>query len=159
MRDVLQQKIVDSLATPIGKHTRRDVWLPKVAGKAKAIIGPRRGGKTTFLWQVLAERVAAGVPRQHLLYFNFEDERLADLRASDLHLLVDGYFALQPEARDKHQTSFFLDEIQVVPGWETFVRRLLDTERIDIFLSGSSARLLSREVATSMRGRAMDVLV
>jgi predicted AAA+ superfamily ATPase len=53
----------------------------------------------------------------------------------------------------------FLDEIQVVPGWETFVRRLLDSEPLDVFLSGSSARLLSREVATSMRGRAMEVRV
>ena len=159
MREVLQQKIVDSLATPVPRLTRRDVRLPRVAGKSKAVIGPRRGGKTTFLWQVLAERVAAGVPRPHLLYFNFEDERLADLRATDLHLLVDGYFALRPEARDDDQATFFLDEIQVVPGWETFVRRLLDTEHLDIFLSGSSARLLSREVATSMRGRAMDVLV
>jgi predicted AAA+ superfamily ATPase len=159
MLEVIQQKIADSLATPAPRLTRRDVRLPKVAGKAKAVIGPRRGGKTTFLWQLLAERVAAGVPRSHLLYFNFEDERLADLRAIDLHLLVDGYFALRPEARSDHQAAFFLDEIQVVPGWETFVRRLLDTERLDIFLSGSSARLLSREVATSMRGRAMDVLV
>jgi predicted AAA+ superfamily ATPase len=50
-----QQKTVDSLATPVPQHTRRDVRLPKVAGKAKAVIGPRRGGKTTFLWQVLAE--------------------------------------------------------------------------------------------------------
>ena len=54
---------------------------------------------------------------------------------------------------------FFLDEIQTVPGWEVFARRLLETERIDLFLSGSSARLLSREVATSMRGRAMEALV
>ena len=159
MLEVIQQKIADSLAMPAPQLTRRDVRLPKVAGKARAVIGPRRGGKTTFLWQMLAERVAAGVPRSHLLYFNFEDERLADLRAVDLHLLVDGYFALRPEARSDHQAAFFLDEIQVVPGWETFVRRLLDTERLDIFLSGSSARLLSREVATSMRGRAMDVLV
>jgi hypothetical protein len=52
-----------------------------------------------------------------------------------------------------------LDEIQAVPGWETFARRLLDTERVELFLSGSSARLLSREVATSMRGRAMEALV
>jgi uncharacterized protein len=159
MLDVLQRKIADSLATPAPPYTRRDVRLPRLASKAKAVIGPRRGGKTTFLWQILAERVAAGVPRPHLLYFNFEDERLADLRATDLHLLVDGYFAIQPEARDRHQVTFLLDEIQVVPGWEAFVRRLLDTERLDIFLSGSSARLLSREVATSMRGRAMGVLV
>lgn len=159
MLEILRQKIVDSLATPLPRRTRRDVHLPGVPGKAKAVIGPRRGGKTTFLWQVLADRHAAGAPRSHLLYFNFEDERLADLRAADFHLLVDGYFALQPEARDDHRTAFFLDEIQTVPGWETFVRRLLDTERLDIFLSGSSARLLGREVSTSMRGRGMDVLV
>ncbi len=55
--------------------------------------------------------------------------------------------------------TFFLDEIQNVPGWESFIRRLLDSEQIDLFLSGSSARLLSREVATSMRGRALEVLV
>jgi predicted AAA+ superfamily ATPase len=81
------------------------------------------------------------------------------MQASDLHLLVDGYFALQPEARDRHQVTFFLDEIQLVPGWEVFVRRLVDTERLDIFLSGSSARMLSREVATSLRGRGMAVLI
>lgn len=55
--------------------------------------------------------------------------------------------------------TFFLDEIQNVPGWESFVRRLLDSEQIDLFISGSSARLLSREVATSLRGRGMEVLV
>ena len=66
---------------------------------------------------------------------------------------------MHPEWRDKRKTVFFLDEIQAVPGWEPFVRRLLDTEKIEIFISGSSARLLSREVATSMRGRAMEALI
>ena len=74
-------------------------------------------------------------------------------------MVVEEYFSLHPERRDSQQVTFFLDEIQEVPGWETFVRRLLDTEKVELFLSGSSARLLSREVATSMRGRAMEVLV
>ena len=52
-----------------------------------------------------------------------------------------------------------LDEIQAVPGWERFVRRVLDSEKVEIFLSGSSAALLSREVATPMRGRAWEVLL
>ncbi len=72
---------------------------------------------------------------------------------------MEEYFSLHPGRRDSQAVAFFLDEIQLVPGWETFVRRLLDTEKIDLFLSGSSARLLSREVATSMRGRALEVLV
>ena len=61
--------------------------------------------------------------------------------------------------RDQRRSTFFLDEIQLVPGWEMFVRRLLDTENIELFLSGSSAKLLSREVATQMRGRAMEAVV
>jgi hypothetical protein len=81
------------------------------------------------------------------------------MTAADLHLIVEEYFRLHPEWRDQRRAVFFLDEIQNVPGWETFARRLMDTEHVDLFISGSSARLLSREVATSMRGRAMEALV
>jgi predicted AAA+ superfamily ATPase len=119
----------------------------------------RRAGKTYFLWQCLADRLAAGDPRDALLYFNFEDERLAEMQTADLQYLPEAYYRLHPEWRDQRRVTFFLDEIQSVAGWETFVRRLLDTEQIDLFVSGSSARLLSREVPTSMRGRALEVLV
>jgi predicted AAA+ superfamily ATPase len=162
-RSVIRQKIVDNEAAPPPPFTRRDVWLPTVKGKAVAVIGMRRVGKTTLLWQVLADRLAGAdavpEPRHGLMYFGFEDERLAGLQGRHLDLLVEEYFRLHPEWRDRRRATFFLDEIQLVPGWELFARRLLDTEKIDIFLSGSSARLLSREVATSMRGRAMEAVV
>ena len=58
MRDLIRQKIVDALALPVPDFTRRTVRLPGVPGKAVAVIGPRRAGKTTFLWQVLADRLA-----------------------------------------------------------------------------------------------------
>ena len=119
----------------------------------------RRAGKTTLLWQILQDRLARGTQREGLLYFGFEDERLAGMTVADLDLIVEEYYQLHPEWRDARRPTFFLDEIQTVPGWEVFARRLLETERIDLFLSGSSARLLSREVATSMRGRAMEALV
>ena len=77
----------------------------------------------------------------------------------DLDLLLQEYYRLYPQWRDQQRATFFLDEIQLVPGWEVFARRLLDSEKIDLFLSGSSARLLSREVATSMRGRALEAIV
>ena len=159
MRELIRLKIIDSLAAQPPSLTRRDIHIPLVRGRAVAVIGPRRAGKTTLLWQFLADRLAAGTPREGLLYFNFEDERLAGLAAADLQLLVEEYYRLHPQWRDRQRAVFFLDEIQLVAGWETFVRRLLDTEKIEIFLSGSSARLLSREVATSMRGRAMETLV
>jgi len=116
-------------------------------------------GKTSLLWQILKDRRSLGTPREALLYFSFEDERLAGMRAADLDILVEEYYRLYPQWRDQRRVTFFLDEIQVVTGWEVFVRRILDSEKMDIFLSGSSARLLSREVATSMRGRAMEAKV
>lgn len=158
-RTVIRQKIIDAQAAPLPVLTHRDVWLPAVKGKATAVIGMRRAGKTSLLWQILADRVANGTPREGLLYFSFEDERLADLQVQDLDLLVETFYQLNPVWRDARRTTFFLDEIQLVPGWELFARRLLDSENIDLFLSGSSARLLSREVASSMRGRAMEAIV
>jgi len=158
-RSVIRQKIIDGLAAPQPVLTRRDIRLPMIPGKAVTVIGIRRAGKTSFLWQLLADRQAAGMEREGLLYLSFEDERLAGMAARDLNLVVEEYYRLNPDWRDRRRAVFFLDEIQVVPGWETFARRLLDSEQIDLFLSGSSAKLLSREVATSMRGRAVEAVV
>ena len=159
LKQVIRLKITDALRhASVPALTRRDVHLPSIKGKAMAVIGMRRSGKTTFLWQCLGKRLEDGTPRDALLYFYLEDERLAEITAQSL-VVVEEYFSLHPERRDSKSVTFFLDEIQEVPGWEAFVRRLLDTEKVELFLSGSSARLLSREVATSMRGRAMEVLV
>lgn len=158
-RPTVRQKILDAQAAALPALTRRDVWLPAVKGKATAVIGMRRAGKTSLLWQLLADRHAAGTPREGLLYFSFEDERLAGMQLQDLELVIEEFYRLHPEWRDARRASFFLDEIQLVPGWELFARRLLDSENIELFLCGSSARLLSREVATSMRGRAMEAVV
>lgn len=158
-KSVIRQKIIDAQAAPLPALTRRDVWLPAVPGKATAVIGMRRSGKTSLLWQILADRHASGISRDGLLYFSFEDERLAGMQLDDLDLLVDAFYNLHPDWRDVRRACFFLDEIQLVPGWERFARRLLDSENIELFISGSSARMLSREVATSMRGRAMEAVV
>ncbi|MCK5863463.1 MAG: ATP-binding protein [Candidatus Hydrogenedentes bacterium] len=156
---VIRQKITDSLKVPLPIFTERDIHLPRIPGKAMVVIGMRRSGKTTFLWQCLASKIKSGVPRKTLLYFSFEDERLIGMTADDLQWIIEEYYILHPELRDKCRVTLFFDEIQVVQGWEQFVRRLMDTEQIDIFLSGSSSLLLSREVATSMRGRGVEVLV
>ncbi|EKD39954.1 MAG: hypothetical protein ACD_75C00229G0003, partial [uncultured bacterium] len=158
-RRIIRQKIVDSIAEPLPNLTSRDVWVPEVPNKAVAVIGMRRAGKTSLLWRILTDRAAGGTPREGLLYFSFEDERLAGLGVGDLDMLVEEYFRLYPAWRNQRRVTFFLDEIQVVPGWELFARRLLDSENIDLFVSGSSARMLSREVASSMRGRAMEAVV
>lgn len=166
-RAIIQQKIVDSQAARLPLLTRRDAWLPVMPGKALAVIGMRRAGKTSLLYQIMTGKLAAASaagqllpdPRAGLLYFSFEDERLAGMEARHLDLLVEAFYQLQPDWRDQRRATWLLDEIQLVPGWEVFIRRLLDSENIELYLSGSSARLLSREVATSMRGRAMETVV
>lgn len=159
IRKTLREKLADSLVADIPSLTRREIRLPQVPGKALAVIGMRRSGKTCFLWQCLGDLLIAGHARESLVFINFEDERLTGIDVTDLSYLVEEYFRLHPHLRDQHQVTFFLDEIQLVPGWETFARRLLDTEKTRLFLSGSSASMLSREVATSMRGRAMEITV
>lgn len=159
LHNLVQQKILDSIASPIPVLTRRDIHVPQISGKAIAVIGIRRGGKTSFLWQLIDDCAKEGAAREGMLYFSFEDERLAGITTSDLNLIIEEYYRLYPTWRDKHTTTFMFDEIQVVPGWERFVRRVLDSERAEVFLSGSSAKLLSKEVATSMRGRAMEARI
>jgi hypothetical protein len=106
LRQLLRQKILDAETAPIPAFTPRDIHVPAVPNKAIAVIGMRRTGKTTFLWQVLANRIAAGTPREGILYFNFDDERLADLKAADLTVLLEKYYRLHPEWRDQRRALF-----------------------------------------------------
>ncbi len=71
-----------------------------------------------------------------------------------MHLLVEAYYELYPENREK-LAYLFLDEIQMVEGWETFVKRLDESRNFRIFITGSSAKLMSMEIATSLRGRTL----
>jgi hypothetical protein len=117
----------------------------------------RRAGKTTFVHQLRRERLAAGTPRTLLPYINFEDERLAELEAGHLGFLLDELARRVPDARAPGTVSWSFDEIQNVPGWERFARRLLDGGGAEIVVTGSSAALLSREIGTALRGRAWAV--
>jgi uncharacterized protein len=159
MRTVIRQKLADSLAAELAKLTRRDARIPAIPNKAHAVIGMRRAGKSCFLKQYLADQAQKGIPRDALVYFSFEDERLAELQASQLNWVLEEYFLAKPEFRDLRKVIFCFDEIQVVPGWETFIRRVLDSEKMEVFVSGSSARMLSREIATSLRGRSTETVI
>ncbi len=157
--ETLRERLNDALAPmrPIAL-THRDASLPRVPGKAHAVIGMRRSGKTCFLKQLLADR-RRRAPAERSIYLSFDDDRLADIDARHLDALLEEYFIRHPECRKGERCAWFLDEVQLVPGWDRFVRRVLDTEPIDIVVSGSSAKMLSREIHTSLRGRAMPTTI
>jgi len=154
---VIEALIADFQEREIPRVTPRSLSLPSLPGKADVVVGMRRSGKTWFLYQLIGDLLARGIDRSRLLYLNFEDERLLPLQTTDLSRIPDAFYRRFPASRE-HPCWFFFDEIQNVPGWETFVRRLLDTEKISLVLTGSSARLLNREIATSLRGRSLATL-
>jgi predicted AAA+ superfamily ATPase len=157
--NAVRQKLGDAVSSPFPPLTPREAQAPTTKGKARAVIGMRRAGKTTFLFQCLGDRLARGVERRRLVYFNFEDERIAGLDATDLGVILDEYYREHPAYRGQQVVTWCFDEVQVVSGWERFVRRVLDSEHVEVFLSGSSANMLSRELATSMRGRALETVI
>ncbi len=158
LKRVLSEKLAESIARPLPgatpRRVRGTVYFP---GKATAVTGVRRGGKTTFVHQLRADRIREGVGQEQLPYINFEDERLAELQADQLGFLVEEYGRRFPDILENGPVYWSLDEIQVVPGWERFVRRVLDTGGNEVVVTGSSAALLSREIATALRGRAWEV--
>lgn len=158
-REILRAKLDESLAARSRRLIRRDVRLPAIPGKAFAVIGVRRSGKTSFLLQCRSARLGGGAPAASELLLLLEDERLAGLTVADLGWLIEEHARRFPRLHTGDGITLYLDEVQSVPGWEGLVRRLMDTGGMEVFVTGSSARLLSREVATSLRGRAMEVLV
>lgn len=159
LHPVLLEKLNAALAPvqPL-RWTQRDTRLPAVPGKVHAVIGMRRAGKTTFLRQLQAER-RASLATERAVFVSFDDDRLAELGADQLALMLEEYYRRYPELRGREPVCWFLDEIQLVAGWERFVRRVMDTEQVEVVVSGSSARMLSREVHTSLRGRGMETVI
>lgn len=134
--------------------TPRNLALPGIPGKADVVAGMRRSGKTWFLFQRIRELLDSGVARHRILYVNFEDDRLLPLAPGDPGRFLEALYRRFPGNRDETCWLFF-DEIQNVPDWERFVRRALDTARVRIVITGSSAKLLGNEIATSLRGRSL----
>lgn len=126
------------------------------ARNVTAIIGMRRVGKTYVAFRRIQELLSDGISLERIVYINFDDERLRGVSANDLKLIGEIHAAMYPEAA-KEKCWYFLDELQDVEGWELFARRLVDSNRVQLCLTGSSAKLLSSEVATQLRGRSLDV--
>ena len=156
LKTTLRELFSDFYETPIPEMTPRRVVIPEVPHCATVVLGMRRTGKTFLLYQRMNELLASGVPKERMLHVNFEDDRLMGMTADDLRYVPDVYYQMFPDNHGK-LCYFFFDEIQNVPHWEAFARRMVDTPNVQVYLSGSSARLLSKEVATAMRGRSVEI--
>ncbi|NCC50494.1 MAG: ATP-binding protein [Spartobacteria bacterium] len=156
MLERLQEIILDYQEMTLDPGIARRMRVKSVRGKATVCIGVRRCGKSTYMFQHMLRLLDEGVPRENLLYINFFDDRLHGLQHDRLGLISEAYFLLYPEKKNTEKIYCFFDEIQVFSGWEAFVERLMRTENCEMFITGSSAHMLSRELATQMRGRAVS---
>ncbi len=156
MSEPLKALILDFQSTELVTGFPRELQIEQLPGKATVVIGVRRSGKSTYLYQKVDALLRGGVPRENILFLNFFDDRLHDLAREGLSSVIEAYYALFPEKKNSEVVHCFFDEIQVIPGWEPFVDRLMRTEKCQIWITGSSARMLSREIATQMRGRALS---
>lgn len=120
--------------------------------EASVVAGVRRSGKSTILLQVLKKIIDSGAPKENTLYINFEEPAFAPYL--EIKFLLQIYDAYLEKFNPEGKIFIVLDEIQIVPQWEKFVRGLYDRgEKIKFYITGSSSKLLSKEYGHALTGR------
>ncbi len=143
-KDVVKRYIVDFHSRDFSDVRDREIEIKPIRSKAICIVGPRRVGKTYLLFSLIDNPVK-------YLYIDFEDPIFYGSEPRDIINILDAYNELYPEIE---RPTVFLDEVQAIRDWERMVRRLLNMG-INTYVTGSSSRLLSHEIATHLRGRAI----
>jgi len=156
-KDLLKEIIRDFHVGSLPETKKRALLVPTDTGKIITLSGVRRGGKTFLLFETIKSLLRKGIPVEKILYVNFEDERL-ELKRQDIDLILQAYRELYPDIK-LSECYLFFDEVQNVEGWQRFIRRVYDTVTKNIFVTGSNSRLLSKEIATSLRGRTLTLEV
>ncbi|MCD6261986.1 MAG: ATP-binding protein [Deltaproteobacteria bacterium] len=152
-KEIIKSLIKDFHHKPLPEFSPRAISIPLNLNKIISLIGARRSGKTYLLYQTI-DSLLKQTEKSNIIFINLEDKRI-DITSTELDLILQGYRELYPKNR-LESCYFFFDEIQNVPGWEKFIRRLFDTISKHIYLTGSNAKMLSTEIATSLRGRSIS---
>jgi len=151
MKNQFKNIISDFQGRDFSHVITRDYDIPVNVNKIVSLIGVRRCGKTYVLYDLI-HQLRQIVDLENIVYVNFEDDRLFPISLHDLDDLINAYYEMYPEKR-KEKVYFFFDEVQNIKNWELFIRRIYDTLDVQIFITGSSSKLLASELATSLRGR------
>lgn len=129
----------------------RKMQLPLDGGRIVTVTGIRRCGKSSLLGLTINRLLEAGVPKERILYVGFDDERFLSMAPDNFDELLQAYREMYPTTSLQYVYMFF-DEIQLVSGWELFVLRVYKNYCKHIFITGSTAKMLSEEIASALRG-------
>jgi predicted AAA+ superfamily ATPase len=157
-KESLKYVIRQATERPLPETRPRCIEVPLEPTKVVTFTGVRRSGKTFLMFDTMRRILDAGVDRRRILYLNLSDDRLYPISLPDLDLILLAHGELYPDTLEGPR-YVFLDEVQEVPGWERYVRRIYDTENVGIYVTGSSARLLTRDLASALRGRSIGIEV
>lgn len=116
-------------------------------------VGVRQAGKSYLLYQLMQQKLQDGTDLEDVVYVNFDDERLIGMTAADFDLILQAYHSMYSGT-----PIFFFDEIQNVEGWANFARRLAN-QKYRVYVTGSNAKMLGRDIETVLGGRYMDIKV
>jgi len=116
-------------------------------------VGVRQAGKSYTLYQLIQEKLSDGVPVENMVYINFDDERLHGMQSDQLNLILEANYSVR-----EVKPTFFFDEIQNVDSWEKFARRLAN-QKYQVYITGSNAKMLSRDIQTVLGGRYIDMAI
>ena len=129
----------------------RSTQLPLDGNRIVTVTGIRRCGKSSLLGLTINRLLKSGVPKEHILYVGFDDERFLTMTPENFDELLQAYREMYPETPLKDVYMFF-DELQLIPGWELFVLRVYKNYCKHIFVTGSTAKMLSAEMTSALRG-------
>ena len=155
MKDIFKKIILENQGLNLS-IIPRDFVFPATA-KIVSLIGMRRVGKSYMLFSRMHDLKKAGAEKR-IIFVNFDDERLSGLTVTNLDEILTAYYELYPDNTEEKLYVFF-DEIQNVDAWALFVKRLYETKKFEIAITGSSAKLLSKELATELRGRTLPFYI
>ena len=145
-RDVIKQVIIDQREMFTGVPIVHRMYEFE-DGVNYCFVGIRRAGKSYYMYQRIRELLEQGIPQNEIIYVNFEDERLMEMTADDLNLILEiGY-----ELSGGTKPHIFLDEIQNIDGWSRFARRIADQKHC-VCITGSNFKMLSSEIASALGG-------
>jgi hypothetical protein len=153
-KESLKYVLRQATQRPLPVARPRQLELPLNPPKVVTLTGIRRAGKTFLMFHTIQRLVDSGVDRRSILYLNLADDRLFPVRLSELDLVLLAHGELYPEQIEGTR-YLFLDEVHEVEGWERYVRRIYDTENVRVFATGSSSKLLTRDLAPALRGRSI----
>lgn len=156
LKNIVAEHIADTQTRELRDFCPRELNVTALNEVVSIVVGVRRCGKSTLMESIMNTLIRSGVPRENIVWINFSDERFLELHQGGWDSIHTAYYSTYPQKRHSEKVYFFFDEIQLYPNWELFVERLRREENCSIYITGSSAKMLSKEIGTSLRGRTLS---